>query len=448
MLPVGGLSWTEDDRILIATGNTGLHEVSARGGDVHTFLDVDPATEEDFHHAAALPEGRGVLFTIHKKGGGPDAIDLWTPTRRKTLLEIPGERFDNPVYSATGHVVYSRSTTTPGLWALPFSLDTLEVTGEPFLIVSDATRPAVSDDGTIVYFRGTTSMENRMVWVDRSGKVLDTVGQPQPLLQNPRISPDGKRVAVNAQEPDARNVWIHDIQRGTKMRLTFDQITPSRPIWIHGRDQVAYSTGAGQGGPAWIKNADGSGQAVELPISLPTSCSYDGKFLLYQPEGRNDSDDIGYFPLEGDAEPTLLIDDEKQDRNGVFSPDGTLVAYEYRDAGLEQVFLTTFPEGDGRWQVSVNSGTSPRWSAKGDELFYIEVSTYSLMSVSVEREPALTLGTPQKLFSGLTPGVAMYAGFDVAADAQKFLMVQINDPDTAKRGIAIVENWFEEFREP
>jgi hypothetical protein len=111
-------------------------------------------------------------------------------------------------------------------------------------------------------------------------------------------------------------------------------------------------------------------------------------------------------------------------------------------AGLEQVFLTTFPKGDGRWQVSVNSGTSPRWSSKGDEIFYVEVSSFSLMSVPVRREPTLTLGTPRKLFSGLTPGVALYAGYDVAADGQRFLMVQINDPKNAKRGIAVVENWY------
>ncbi|MFB3105024.1 MAG: TolB family protein, partial [Pseudomonadales bacterium] len=266
MLPVGGISWTKDDRLLVATGNTGLHEVSARGGEVRTILEVDEVTEEDFHHAAALPDGRGILFTIHKKGGGADSIELWTPKERKTLLELPGERFDNPVYSNTGHVIYARSTTTPGLWALPFSLPTLSVTGEPFLIASDGARPAVSEDGTLVYIRGTTSIKQRMVWVNREGKVLENVGDPQSVLENPRISPDGKRIAVNAQEPDSRNIWVHDIDRGTKMRLTFDQAQPSRPLWIRGRNQVAYSTGAGQVGPAWHQNADGSGQAMELPI--------------------------------------------------------------------------------------------------------------------------------------------------------------------------------------
>jgi len=447
MLPVGGLSWTEDGRLMIATGNAGLYEVSARGGEVRLILEVDPTTEEDFHHAAALPGGRGVLFTIHKKGGGPDTIDLWMPEGRKTLLELPGERFDSPVYSPTGHIVYSRSTKMPGLWALPFSAETLEVQGDPFLIVSDAARPTVSRDGTLVFFRGTMSTMNQMVWVDRDGRALETVGQPQPILQSPRLSPDGTRVAVDAQDPDSRNIWIHSIGRGTKMRLTFDQITPSRPVWIHGRDQIAYSTGAGGEGPAWIRNADGSGEPQQLPISYPTSCSRDGKFLLFEPEGVNRTDDIGYFPLGGAGKPVPLIETASQDRNAEISPDGTLVAYEHRDAGMEEIFLTTFPDGDGRWQVSLNSGTAPRWSAAGDEIFYIEVGSFSLMSVSVEREPKLTLGSPKRLFSGLTPGVALYAGYDVAPDGLRFLMVQVNDPNRDKRGIAVVENWFAEFKD-
>ena len=229
------------------------------------------------------------------------------------------------------------------------------------------------------------------------------------------------------------------------MRLTFDQVSPARPVWIRGGSAIAYSTGAGQGGSAWIKNADGSGEAEELPISLPTSCSYDGKFLLYQPEGRNGTDDIWYLPLDSEGKPTPFVEGGTQDRNGVFSPDGKLVAYEYRDSGLEEVIMTTFPSGEGRWQASVKSGVEPRWSPKGDELFYIEVSSYSLMSVPVQREPTLSLGAPQKLFSGRTPGVALFAGYDVAKDAERFLMVQVFDRDNDKRSMAIVENWFAEF---
>ena len=446
VLTVGGLSWTEDGRIMVATGNAGLYEVSARGGELRTILDVDPATEEDFHHAASLPGGRGVLFTIHRRGGGPDKIDLWTPAGRKTLLEMEGERFDNPVYSPTGHILYTRSTTTPGVWALPFSLSGLAVTGEPFLVAPDVERPSVSQDGTLVFLRGTASALQHMVWVSREGKVLGTVGQAQPVLGRPRLSPDGTRVAVGARDPDSPNLWIHDIARGTKMRLTFDRLSPSWPIWIPGRNAIAHSTGAGGEGSAWIRQADGSGETKELAISSPTSCSNDGKFLLYEVKGDNGTDDLWYMQLDGESEPTPLIQGRTQDRNGVFSPDGSLVAYEYRDSGLEEVFLTNFPSGEGRWQVSVNSGTEPRWSPKGDELFYIEVGSYSLMSVSVEREPSLSLGTPKRLFSGRTPGVALFAGYDVGPDAERLLMVQVVDPDHGKRGIALVENWFAEFK--
>jgi hypothetical protein len=448
MLPVGGLSWIEDGRIMIATGNAGLYEVAARGGDVRTILEVDPDTEEDFHHAAALPHGRGILFTVHKKGGGPDKIDLWTPNGRKTLLDIPNERFDNPVYSPTGHIVYSRKTTTPGLWALPFSLSKLEATGEPFLVAPDAERPSVSRDGTLVYSRGTTTALQQMVWVNRKGEVVGKVGQAQRALARPWLSPDGTRVAVEAREPDSRNIWIHDVARGTKMRFTFDRSEPWKPIWISERDAIAYSTGgAGGNGPAWIKPADGNRAAKELGIERPTSCSSDGKFLLFIREGANGTDDIWYLPLESDDKPAPLVEGEEEDRNARISPDGTLVAYEHRTGGVEDIFLTRFPGGDGRWQVSSKLGSNPRWNPKGGELFYVEASTHSLMSVKVQREPTLSLGAPTKLFSGRDPDVALFAGYDVGIDGEQFLMVQAYNSEAAARGIAVVENWFAEFED-
>jgi serine/threonine-protein kinase len=287
----------------------------------------------------------------------------------------------------------------------------------------------------------------QMIWVNREGKMLETAGQPQAILQNPRLSPDGTRIAVDAQDPDSRNIWVHELERRTKMRLTFDQTAPvKRPLWIHGRDEVAYSTGSGGEGPAFVRSADGSGEARKLPISNPTSCSRDGKFLLF---GTDDGDDdIGYVAND-DGKPASLIVGENEDRNAEFSPDGTLLAYEHRDAGAaqEEIFLTTFPSAGGRWQVSINSGTAPRWSPRGDEIFYIEPSSFSLMSVAVTREPKLTLGSPRMLFSGLNPGVALYAGYDVSDDAQRFVMVQISDPEASKQGIAVVQNWFTEFQQ-
>jgi hypothetical protein len=200
-------------------------------------------------------------------------------------------------------------------------------------------------------------------------------------------------------------------------------------------------------GSAWIKRADGNVAAKELAIQLPTSCSSDGKFLFFDHEGANGTDDIWYLPLESDDKPTPFVEGAEEDRNGRISPDGTLVAYEHRDSGMEDVFLTRFPSGDGRWQVSTKLGTNPRWNPNGGELFYVEASTFSLMSVKVQLEPTLSLGAPTKLFSCRDLGVALFAGYDVSLDGELFLMVQINDPDSDKRGIAIIENWFAEFED-
>ena len=447
MLPVGGISWTDNGMLAVSTGNADLYEVSSRGGELRTVLEVDPTTEEDFHHAAALPENRGVLFTIHKKGGGPDKIELWTPSGRKTLLHLDGERLDNPVYAPTGHILYARATTTPGLWAMPFSLSKLEVTGAPFLVAPDAVAASAARDGTLIFVHGTRSILSRLVWVNRKGEVEESVGQPQRGLRTPRLSPDGTRVAVEASEPEVEYIWIHDIERGTKTRFTFTKAYETRPVWIHGRDAVAYSAGSGSTSPGWIKPADGSGEPVELGITEPRSCSRDGKYVFGVVDGGETGTDILYLPLDGDASPVMFLNGPASEGYPSISPDGKLLAYESDESRSDQVFLTQFPSGEGKWQVSVTTGSQPHWSGTGEELFYIDYRFGHFMSVSVTTDPAVQLGTPVKLFDTLAAGLSHEAGFDVAPDGQRFLMVQVTDPDAGKAAIAIYENWFEEFKD-
>ncbi len=114
---------------------------------------------------------------------------------------------------------------------------------------------------------------------------------------------------------------------------------------------------------------------------------------------------------------------------------------------MEDIFLTRFPGGDGRWQVSSKLGSNPRWNPKGGEFFYVDASTYSLMSVKVQREPTLSLGAPTKLFSGRDSGLAIFAGYDVGIDGEQFLMIQAYNAKADARGIAVVENWFAEFED-
>lgn len=137
--------------------------------------------------------------------------------RRETLTA--GRR---PVYDHSGHVIYL-SNDPPGLWAVPFSVDTMKATGNPFPIAENSNHPSIAGDGTLVYLEGPagTGLE-RLVWRDREGNPLGTIGQPQNQIHYPALSPDGKRVAVRGVEVGQPDIWIHEVDRPVKKRLTTD----------------------------------------------------------------------------------------------------------------------------------------------------------------------------------------------------------------------------------
>ena len=146
---VGGLGCTENGRIIYSSGGGGIGEITVRGGDARDFHQPDGKTEADIHHPTFLPDGN-VLYVVHRVQEGPDTIAVLAGGTQNYVLQLESERLHNPVYSPTGHIVFRREGPKAGLWAAPFSLPKLEVTGEPFLITPDGSFPSVSNDGTLL----------------------------------------------------------------------------------------------------------------------------------------------------------------------------------------------------------------------------------------------------------------------------------------------------------
>jgi len=441
---VAGAGWGQDGKVIFATGSAGVYEVSAQGGDPRSVLEPDKeAGEEDFHDAALLPDGRAVVFVIHGKKG-PDTIALFGGGLRKVLLHQEAERFFGPVYSATGHILYQRAKTTPGIWALPFSLAKLEVTGEPFLVVPNAYRASLSSDGMLVYVPGNPSIEVRIAWADRQGKILGTIGQPQVDMFAPALSPDGARVVVSAQEGEGRDLWIHDVARGTKTRFTFSPDDEIGPRWSPDGRDIAFNIL----GWRWaIKPADGVGPTREMGEGGGVHYTPDGKGVVLVRPGKETKTqrDLWYVPLDGESEPKILLRTPADERNPALSPDGRYLAYASDESGHDEVYLTRFPSGEGKWQVSVDGGRGPRWNPNGRELFF--ASTNALFFADVQTEPDLVLGTPKKLFDGDRIGIHVWRGYDVAGDGERLVVVQSENQNQTTPTITVVENWFTEFKD-
>jgi serine/threonine protein kinase/Tol biopolymer transport system component len=447
-----GASWRADGTIIFTTGGSGLMQVAAQGGDASPLLNVEP-NESDFHDAELLPDGRGVLFAVHRSAQGLDTIALFDGQTRRTLIQIEGQRVSNPVYSATGHILFRRRVSNPGIWALPFSLAKLEVTGEPFLVVPGAGVPKVSDDGTLVFAYGEGTSRTRLVWMDRTGKVVSHI-QPEPLpfqLPSSRLSPDGKRVILATRESGKTDYWVVDLVRGTRTRMTFGNPgdrwfcswTPDgqRVLYLSGDTPAAYEV--------LSKAADGSGEAKALVKGGEAQFSADGRFIVYMMALRGYlSSDLWYRAAEEGAQGSPFLVTPQAEMSPEFSPDGRYVAYVSNESGRDEVYVKPFPSGEGKWQVSAGGGAAPRWSRRGDELFFMTGD--NLMAVPVRTKPSLELGSPQKLFSRRPVSAdrpsGVYDSYDVSPDGQRFVMLQSAEEQPGSQPLTVVQNWFAEFK--
>ena len=450
LTPTSGIAWCEDDRIVFGRGDTPLFEVKAVGGEPRTLLAVSE-TENDFHQVFPLPGG-GVLFVTHRHAG-PDTISVFADGKRKDVLTLEKEYIYRPVYAPSGHIVYRRRGTRAGLWAVPFSLEKLETTGEPFLVDQDADYPSIANDGSLVYVRGATSGLQQLVWMSRDGTMEEAVSQPQTRIESPAISPDGDRIAVMAQENENTDIWIHDVARSTRTRLTFTPTADWDPVWTPDGGRVIFWEGTTRA-ISW-KAADGTGEVERLvdpnlnDSGVPSVTS-DGTQIVFWARPTQNVDDIWTMPLIGERTPVPLIESPAREDTPRLSPDGRFMAYISDESGRNEVYLTRFPGGEGKWQVSVTGGTIPRWSPSGDRLFYVELPAANVMEVDVALTPAVRLSTPRLLFNAKKAGVEMSetTRYDVSRDGKRFLMIKSLRPEGDRPRLVLVDNWTAQIKKP
>lgn len=183
-----------DGTIVFTTGASALLRVGAAGGDAVTHLAFDPKAELHFHGVQPLPGGRGLVYVVHREAGA-DTLELFANGRRTVLLQAQGQVVHDPVYSTTGHILFSRTPTNDGLWALPFALDRLEVTGEAFLVERGGGAASASANGSIVYVPRPEIRTARLRWLAPDGTPGAFVSDPGQFEPFPALSPDGTRVA-------------------------------------------------------------------------------------------------------------------------------------------------------------------------------------------------------------------------------------------------------------
>jgi Tol biopolymer transport system component len=361
----GGLvraTWLERNVVVFAD-REGLRQCSM-SGQLTTIL---PSTRgESYALAHGLPGDRGVLFGIeHDSTTALAVLDL--QTHRMKRVNLAG---GDPRYVATGHLVY---LSPDGLVrAVRFNLRKLSAEGEPVVLESDARVElggavmAISRTGTIV--TPAAAPQRAVELVDRSGRAEALLSQ-HGEFGDPSISPDGRRVALRR----GRDIWLLDRSQGALTRLSFESYA-SRPTWSPDGRQISYVRQVGTHLALRLQAADGSTPAESL-LDLPNLeiweglFTRDGRSLIVRTVGGRGSRDVWLAPRDSGA-PVHLLGSPADEVAPAISPDGRWMAYVSNESGRAEVYVRSFPGMGGRYQVSVDGGTEPAWSPRGDELFY------------------------------------------------------------------------------
>jgi serine/threonine-protein kinase len=290
-----------------------------------------------------------------------------------------------------------------------------------------------------------------LVWVDRVGKEEDLGAAPRAYNQ-PRLSPDGTRVAVWSSD-QTNDIWIWDLKRKTLDPLTRDPGEDQHPLWTRDGQRIIFSSNRGGGRNLWWQAADGSGEAERLTKSneagFPSGITPDGTaVVLFKNTGTGG--DLLHLALDQTRQVTPLLHATFDLREGVVSPDGRWLAYQSTVADSTEIYVRPFPNvSGGQWRISTAGGTRPLWARSGKELFYVGVDG-SLLQVSVDAKGAAwNHRAPIKLFERrYFVGGNSGRSYDVSADGQRFLMIKApgTEASATSPAVILVQHWDTELK--
>ena len=446
-----GGSWSRDGMIVFAPEfRSALYRVPASGGAAVVVTHVDESKHTSHRWPYFLPDGKHFLYLAVNHQAPRDENDgiYYASVDGKENIRLRAG-FSNPQYAA-GSLLYVRDSE---LVAQALDASTGKLSEEEQHVANGVTADdttwravfTVSANGLLAY-AGGAHLQSQLGWYDRNGRQVGTVGERFGDLaigdEELRLSPSGDRVALAIQSTTT-DIWIMDVARGVRARLTFGPTGNNSPVWSPDGKWIAYQTITKKGNAIMRKPALGG--AEELLVSAPIPIyahdwSADGKYLLYQAGAPGTGQEIWALPLAGERKPLLLVSSETGSTNQVpqLSRDDRWLAYQSTESGRMEVYIVPFRGGGGKWQVSTSGGSAPRWRNDGKELFYIGLNG-TLMAVPVQAEGGqLKLGAPQPLFRSNT------IQYDVAAGGQKFLLDVVGEQGS--KPITLVTNWTAELK--
>ena len=304
-----GGTWSPDGEVIVFSSGLLLYDVPGRGGTPNLLI-----SREESEGSPGGPTG-GIVWPhfLPSEAGGRVLVFTFGSATEQTMMVQNLETGQRellgpgavPFYSPSGHLVYQSGPQTYDLWALPFSLDILRATGEAFPISQNSRGPTVAADQTLVYLDSSGSGQQQLVWLDRRSEKTGEIGPVQEVIGSPALSPDGLLVAVTATEVSNQDVWVYDIARGVRTRLSTSPASDWRPVWSPAGDEVAFTSNRAGNRDIFLRQADGSGEAKVLAATphreLLSDWSRDGKYLLYHKTDPETGFDLWYLERNEDG---------------------------------------------------------------------------------------------------------------------------------------------------
>jgi serine/threonine protein kinase/Tol biopolymer transport system component len=443
-----GGTWNRDGVILFSTGpGSAILRVPSAGGSPTPVTTLDASQQALWHTwPYFLPDGKHFLYTIIASNSQNSGIYVGSLDSKDTKLVLKAH--SSPLYAPQGYLLFNRVGT---LLAQPFDADRLELKGDAIPIAEGVQFNAanakaavtVSANGVLAYRLVPTAAQTKLVWVDRKG-LEQPLDAPPHAYRNPRLSPDGQRVAVTIDELGTQE-WLLDTKRGTLTRLTFEGSYNGALAWTPDGKRIAFgSDRAGQRNLFW-QLADGSGGTERLATSdrsqIAGSWSPDGQTLAFEQTNPGTGYDILVYRL-GDRKVETFLQTQFNEIAPRFSPDGRWLAYASDESGRTEVYVQPYPGPGGKWQISTEGGTEPVWARNG-ELFYR--SRDKMMAVETNTKANFSADTPKVLFEGHYASYNTMPAYDVTPDGQRFLMAKAAEQTSQE--INIVLNWTAELEQ-
>ncbi len=434
-LPVGfnGAAWRSDGTILLASVAVGLYRVSSSGGAPGRIYDeaaFGPAWLTAERYLFSTPGG---IFAGSLAGAKPSLLLPGV----SNFVFVPQAKSGLP-----GHVLFLRGET---LMAQSIDEQKAELRGEAFPVAERVGSLGVFRVGAysasptgVLVFGGGESADRELVWLDRTGKKLQTVSKPFPQARNPaiRLSPDDSRAIVPVADVNIADLWIADLNRDTLVRFTFDG--SSAGVWSPDGRKVLW---AAHDGNRYLRSTDGSGKD-ELLFKAPSKTGYvddwssDGKLIAFSGGTDKTQTDIWLVGTDGDRKPYPYLESRFNETWSAISPDGRWMAYVSDQPGQKEILVESIPMGKGRWQISTEGGDWPVWRRDGKEVFFTQGA--KLMAAPMRlTETSVESGKPQTLFE--VPGGAVR--FQVSRDGQRFLIALPVEGAAAASPLTVDTDW-------